>query len=394
MYSYDVTSLYTNVPVQETIDLTLSKLFTNDDQLVLGLNKEQYKRLLELSTAETYFMFNDEIYQQTDGLSMGSPVAPALANIFMSVLEQNFMNQCPAVCKPLFYKRYMDDTFVLFANSEKAAHLKNYINSRHPNIQFTMDKEQNCTLPFLDINVARNSTETSTTFVTSIYRKPTFSGLGTSFYSFVPFLYKINSILTLVHRAYKLSSNYYLFHTELNFLRNFFSKNGFPRHLIENKIGQYLTKQYNRSEPLPTAPKKTMYFKFPYYGDYSNKMEHKLKDLLTEYFPQFDFRIVFSNQFTIQSFFTTKEKLPTELRSDIIYMYTCGDCNASYIGQSSKTAKFRWCQHLGISHRTGQHLTRLTHSAIRDHGHANDHHLCYQNCRPALPQESGRGLSC
>ena len=240
-------------------------------------------------------MFDNEIYQQIYGLSMGSSIAPTLTNIFMSNLEQNLLRNCPSEFKPLFYRRYVEDTFVLFKNIEHAEEFKTYINSCHPSINFTMDKEQDCKLSFLDVNIERTSTETCSTFVTSVYRKPSFSGLGTSFYSFVPFMYKINAIFTLVHRAFQLSSNYHLLHVELNYLRNFFAHNGFPRQLIENKIGQYLNKQLNPSELLPTAPKKIIYLKFPYYGEYAKKLEHRLKDLLIEYFPQFDFRVVFSN---------------------------------------------------------------------------------------------------
>jgi hypothetical protein len=54
----------------------------------------------------------------------------------------------------------------------------NYINNIHPNINFTMETEQNNNLPFLDMTIQRNSNG----FHSSIYRKPTFTGLGTSFF--------------------------------------------------------------------------------------------------------------------------------------------------------------------------------------------------------------------
>ena len=58
--------------------------------------------------------FNNELYKQTDGMAMGSPLGPIFANIFMSSLEETFLDDCPLLFRPLFYKRYVDDTVALF----------------------------------------------------------------------------------------------------------------------------------------------------------------------------------------------------------------------------------------------------------------------------------------
>ena len=88
--------------------------------------------------------------------------------------------------------------------------------------------ENNNKLPFLDVLVEKNNNK----FETSIFRKKTFSGLGMSYFSCTPFLYKINAIKTLLDRAKKLSSNFTNLNKELSFLGNFFRNNGYPNKFI------------------------------------------------------------------------------------------------------------------------------------------------------------------
>ena len=80
----------------------------------------------------------------------------------------------------------------------------NYLNSEHPNIKFTCENEAENQLNFLDVSVHRKDYK----FETSVYRKPTFTGLGLRYDSFVPKSYKINLISCLIHRAYEISSNW------------------------------------------------------------------------------------------------------------------------------------------------------------------------------------------
>ena len=116
----------------------------------------------------------------------------------------------------------------MFRDEAHASLFFDYINSRHPNISFTMEKENNGSISFLDTKIGRDSRNN---FSSNVYRKPTFSGLGI-FCSFTPFRFKVNSIYTLLHRACSVSSSYLNFHEELNFLSGFICNNGFPKHLF------------------------------------------------------------------------------------------------------------------------------------------------------------------
>ena len=104
------------------------------------------------------------------------------------------------------YYRYTDDTFHLFKNEKDANSFLLQLNSMHLALKFTVEKESNHQLAFLDVLVHI----TSIAFLTSVYRKPTFSGRYTRWDSFCPQQRKINLIKTLVYRALMISSNAFL----------------------------------------------------------------------------------------------------------------------------------------------------------------------------------------
>ena len=134
MASLDVGALFTNIPLDETIDICVKKRFKTADTLVVGISKKHFHDLLNLATKESFFMFNNKFYIQVDGVATGSPLGPILANIFLSHHEKNSLNKCPIKFKPSFYRRYVDDIFVLFESSESADSFREYMSSKHQNI--------------------------------------------------------------------------------------------------------------------------------------------------------------------------------------------------------------------------------------------------------------------
>ena len=167
---------------------------------------------------------------------MGSCLGPTLANAFLCHHETNWLNECPPEFKPKFYKRYVDDTFLIFEKSQHIPKFLNYLNSKHPNIEFTCDMESEGSIPFLDVFVTR----IDNTLRTTVYRKPTFTGLGINYLSFIPQLFKVNAIKTLLYRCYALSSDWFSFDEEIKFLTTFFHNNGFPLDIINNSICKFL----------------------------------------------------------------------------------------------------------------------------------------------------------
>jgi len=128
MVSFDVVSLFTNVPIVDSLEL-LSQHFEDD---VLSL----FKHVL----TSTYFCFDGQFYEQTDGVAMGLPLSPVIANFFMEEFEKKAIEQ--AAHKPVCWFRYVDDTFIVWPHGqEKLTEFLNHLSGLHNKIQFTMEKE-------------------------------------------------------------------------------------------------------------------------------------------------------------------------------------------------------------------------------------------------------------
>ncbi|XP_037779128.1 uncharacterized protein LOC119575548 [Penaeus monodon] len=115
MASVDIQSLFTNVPLEETTNLIVHELL-NSKEYPHHLNEKQIKKALQLATVDSVFTFSDNLYTQIDGVAMGSPLGPTYANAFLCHHEKEWLNQCPEEFKPNLYRRYVDDTFLLFKN--------------------------------------------------------------------------------------------------------------------------------------------------------------------------------------------------------------------------------------------------------------------------------------
>ena len=130
---------------------------------------------------------------------MGSPLGPKLANIFLSHHEQNWLNKDPIELKTSFYRRYVDDIFVLFESSESAHSFREYMPSKHQNTNFILEQGNIGLLLFLDAKVCHKNS----TFVAIVYRKPTFSGVFTNYESLTANVPEEGSLHTLLHWSFR-----------------------------------------------------------------------------------------------------------------------------------------------------------------------------------------------
>ena len=86
----DVASLFTNIPLEETIEICTNELF-KESETVEGLSKTEFKELLSLATKDSHFIFDGTLYKQIDGVAMGSPLGPTLANAFLVYHKKNWL---------------------------------------------------------------------------------------------------------------------------------------------------------------------------------------------------------------------------------------------------------------------------------------------------------------
>ena len=117
---------------------------------------------------------------------MGSSLGPTLDNMFLCDFKEQWISNCPINYKPISYRRYVDDKFLLSSSELYVNKFLNYVSSKHRNIKFTVKREENNSLSFIDIKIFRNSGK----FQTLVFRKPTLNGVLTNFESFLPISYK------------------------------------------------------------------------------------------------------------------------------------------------------------------------------------------------------------
>ena len=128
--SFDVKSLFTNIPLNKTINIILHKIY-DENKISTKLKKRTVKNLLHNACTKTLFFANGELYQQIDGIAMGSPLSPTLANIIMIALEDAIIKDLLHNDIIKFYVRYVDGILVLAKPSDIDLIL-NKLNSYHP----------------------------------------------------------------------------------------------------------------------------------------------------------------------------------------------------------------------------------------------------------------------
>ena len=122
-----------------------------------------------MATKGPYFISNGLLYKQIDGVAMGSPLGPSLAKAFLSYHEKNWLKNCPQGFKPVFYRRYVDDTFILFKSNDHLKYFQDFLNFCHINMSFSMETEKERTnYPFLTLKLHANKVNLQPQFMENL----------------------------------------------------------------------------------------------------------------------------------------------------------------------------------------------------------------------------------
>ena len=235
--SYDVSSLFTSVPIDPALKIIKDLLVkdpTLKDRTVIGI--DDIILLLEFCLKNTYFSFQGQFFEQVEGVAMGSPVSPIVANLYMEYLEQKALSTAPH--PPRFWHRYVDDTFVIHKRANKQGFLQ-HINSVDPAIKFTVeDNKEDGSIPFLDTIV---KPEVDGSLSITVYRKPTHTDRYLQWDSHHNLSAKFSVINALSHRAQTVCSNPELLKQEKEHLRKALTKCKYPKWALD-KVEKRLNK--------------------------------------------------------------------------------------------------------------------------------------------------------
>ena len=342
LVSFDVVSLYTNVPVEKSISLLSNYLHTNN--IKLQIPTKEIIRLCTLCTNQTFFQFNNELFKQQSGLPMGSPLSGVLACLYLEFLERDYIKKIlPKNCT---YTRYIDDILFICPKRTNIEDLLQKLNNIDNNIQFTCENENNGTLPFLDVLI--HNTGPNLTF--DVYRKSTNKNDLINFYSHHNLKIKRGLIIGFFIRAIRICSPNFL-DNEIAFITQTFRKLGYPEQIINNtkkKAFKILRKTPNASP----KPYKRRIILQTHEDSQTNKN-----------FKNYD--VAYKTSRTIKQL--TKTKTKTDETEAGIYKINCKICDQCYIGESARPLKKRIQEH-GYALRTANQLNALvTHRNKHDH---------------------------
>ena len=181
----------------------------------LALKELDLRALLNIAVKNKLFQLDGKLYEQIDGVAMGSPLGPLMTNAFMCSIEEKLVNN---KIMPSFYHRFVDDTITTQRSLAAAEDFLITLNSCYESIKFTMECEVNGKLPFLVIEAIREENHLET----KVHVKPTNTGFLLHYQSYVERRYKRSLITTMLNRAFRLSSSWFHFVEECERLKNVF----------------------------------------------------------------------------------------------------------------------------------------------------------------------------
>ena len=205
-------------------------------------------------------------------------------------------------------------------------------------------------------------------FKTSVYHKPTVSGVYSNFNSFIYNQYKIGLIFTSLFRTFSIVSDFSRFHTEVSHLMEILRKNAFSIKLVENCIKTFLNKTFLNTPVALSVQKKALFITLPYLVNLSLAIRTHLQNRINKNLPFCKIKVIFKSTTHLSKFFRFKDKVPFNLLStNVVYKFLCGRCTATYYGKTCQHLNIRVGEHSGISPLTGKKLKAKTTTAIKDH---------------------------
>lgn len=334
--SYDVESLFTNIPINETIDYILEEIYDNHKLKPL-CNKLIFKRLLLKLTTESTFIFNEIFYKQIDGCTMGGPLSVTFSNIFMTKMEKDAF-KLPQ--QQRFYKRFVDD-IITKRSSKEPDTLFEYLNSYHPRIKLTVEVNP---VKFLDTKILIRNQSCKT----EVYRKDT--KITPHWSSSTPKRFKRNAINGDLTRADRISSN---LKKEKLLIWSKYEKADYPPNFVKSVFRNFMEKKEKKDTINTTTddllipenffeiPKQSILFEIPF----CQANEKVAKSFLTKFNAftndQFKVNIKWVTK-KVKSLFTNKDRNPYP--SCKIYEGVCV-CGERYIGETIRNVVTRWKEH-------------------------------------------------
>ena len=373
--SLDVESLFTNVPVDRTIDYICNRVYRDDTTPPLDITEPLLRELLECCTKEAPFTCpRGQKYRQIDGVAMGSPLGVLLANFFMGSIEAEVFTQHQ---KPDIYCRYIDDIFIKTKDRHEAERLRLLLQETS-GLSFTAESSSDNTMPFLDVLVNQDGDS----FNTQVFVKPSNPGHCLNGKSECPQRYKDSTIGAYIRRALTHCSTWKQVHEEIERSTQVLVNNGFSDADVKRCTKKIIDKWYN-SNNTPGDKEDIVIFYKAFFSTAYKEEERIMKQIVsrnvkpTSPDKKVKLHIYYNNKKTSHLLLKNSpaQKNETTQKSHVVYKFSCkrGNCevlNNSYIGMTTTKLSRRLTFHLAAGapkkHLREEHGTQLTREILEE----------------------------
>lgn len=361
--SLDVASLFTNISLEltvEIIDDSWERIMPHTK-----IPKDDFIRLLEFIFHSNFFVYNGTFYRQRFGCPMGLSLSSVLADIVMTYLIKTQLNRLSF--RPFFIRQYVDDLLMAVPGSV-IDELLMVFNDFDDNLKFTIERENNRSIPFLDTIVHRGE---DNNIKLDWYRKESSSGRYINSMSYHDISIKANVILGLKKRIEDVTHPTFR-EAALGRLVSLMLDNGYSTRFVNKLVyntpctsGQPTTGRETNANDGRDEMDQTFFAKLPFIREVTFELI-KLFKKFSE-----NMKIAKYNLIVTQSFFnSTKDRLSQSLEKNTVYKVKCGSCSLCYIGQTSQALKKRMSLHKSDSTIRPDRCALGQH--IRDTGHYVD----------------------
>ncbi|XP_055691261.1 uncharacterized protein LOC129794533 [Lutzomyia longipalpis] len=328
LISLDVVSLFTNVPIRLILEEVERRYVELEGHTFLA--RRDLMKVVQLCLTSGYFAYGGQCYAQVDGVAMGSPISPIVADIAMQrVLDVVLEGSALRVD---FLKKYVDDLLVCI-HKDDVREVLEVFNAPFPKIQFTLEEEINGAIPYLDVKISRESDQT---FSTVWYAKPTSSLRMLNYNSGHPRNMIMNVGRGFVRRVRRLTSK-----PDVNIngrISSILKLNDFPEAMIKSLLRPE-KETHVEGGNIGEDASPPVYRSMNYVKGISERMR-KIIGKAT------DAKLAFSTQHQNRQFFTRlKDPIQEGMRSNVVYEVCCKDCPVKYIGTTKQYIKRRMLQH-------------------------------------------------
>ena len=269
---------------------------------------------------------------------MGSPPAPHLANGWMSQFDAHIKGESN------LYFRYMDDILKKNKTNKSDQELHD-INKLHHSLTFTRERENEGSLPMLDMSIMNEGGHLSSTW----YSKPSATNLIMNFHALAPLKYKRAVVTGFVHRIFRSCSNWKNFHDSLEKAKHILRMNQYPPAFYEPLIHDSLTRIVAPEQPRDKEeePDKPFLIFLQYRGKCSESYARDIRRVCTDnVVNSVSCKVIFTLKKLRTVLPSLKEPVERNLRSKLVYKIKCSHCNVCYVGKTRRHLQVRFKEHL------------------------------------------------